>query len=478
MSPRARSRWWMANTSIVLVLGACALDHPQPEPSRSPNAACPNGMPYCSFLPYVSTPPGPALQGISCAAEPAPAFGQTCGDDMTTLNGRWMYNWGHTPAVYNYESVPMLWGPWYLEGSAAGNVTGPSPGDVPWQDPGNALHREKPVQLAAKVTLDSGRPSSAYLELGGFSLGVPTDAIIRGIQVIVTRSASAQGNATIADSEVLLVHPNGTLSADRAKADVWSTTQGAWVRYGGLDLWGLTWTAADLNSPDFKVRIRVRATAQAAANATASIGVVWVRPFFVPTSVGGNSQHLLGFNEPDLGGQAWLEPDEAAVLWRDLEDRYGATHTLLSPAPSHLDLDWLRRFREAYHTRSLQEGWPRAWPKLDGIACHTYQDVPDAQRTVQQYIDYATAWGADQGVWLTEFAFGEWLGVPKQTAIDKAKTFISWLKAQKMVRRYAWFTNRAWDGCPNAPNCPLEPLIDYQTNGLTDYGSMYRTFGP
>ena len=80
-----------------------------------------------------------------------------------------------------------------------------------------------------------------------FGLGVPTDAVIRGITVEVRRA----GDDSVADDSVRIIKGGHIGSAEHALPAAWSTDV-TWVSYGGpTDLWGEAWTPSDLNSPDF-----------------------------------------------------------------------------------------------------------------------------------------------------------------------------------------------------------------------------------
>ena len=59
------------------------------------------------------------------------------------------------------------------------------------------------------------------------------------------------GDDSVADGSVSIIKGGQIGSAERALPTAWSTDV-TWVSYGGpTDLWGESWTPADLNSPDF-----------------------------------------------------------------------------------------------------------------------------------------------------------------------------------------------------------------------------------
>lgn len=152
-------------------------------------------------------------------------------------------------------------------------------------------------------------------------------------------------------------------------------------------------------------------------------------------AVHGSSHYLLGCNEPDIFNQCNMTPEQMVAPWHRIEERF-ADRLLVAPAPSHLDPEWIVRFRDAYLAMY------QVPPRLDGLAVHCY--LWDAQQCIaltQKYLVWAREWGVPE-VWVTEFAFSACGGRSiDQTAVE-ARRFIAWMDAEPMVTRYAWFTNR------------------------------------
>jgi hypothetical protein len=198
-----------------------------------------------------------------------------------------------------------------------------------------------------------------------------------------------------------------------------------------------------------------------------NIPMIWGREQWLAAmtgaELGGNSDYLLGFNEPDIGEQAGLHPYEAAVMWRQIEHKFW-DYILISPAPSHLDPEWLERFRNAYITMYDEP------PRLDGLAAHCYADAGFCKGTVQKYINWCNEWEGCEEVWVTEFAWweGDWRG--------EMDNFIGWMEAEPTVTAYFWFASlvkgsERWGG-----GFEHASLADVDGN-LTDKGRYYREIG-
>lgn len=178
----------------------------------------------------------------------------------------------------------------------------------------------------------------------------------------------------------------------------------------------------------------------------------------VPSDVRGNSEWLMGFNEPDQPGQANLAPGTASALWRAIELRYPG-RKLVAPAPSHLDPEWLVRFRDNYMAVFAKP------PRMDALAVHCY--LPTAVECialVREYETWAREWNVGE-IWVTEFSF---------TDAEQARDFISYLASDALVSRYSWFAlwyrgNEVW----SPPTEYQAPLVDSQGN-LTRWGAIYK----
>jgi len=170
-----------------------------------------------------------------------------------------------------------------------------------------------------------------------------------------------------------------------------------------------------------------------------------------PAPIGGNSNWLMLFNEPDL--ILPITPSQAAILYHRLLPII-ADRKVVAPAPSELHINWLPEFRQA-HIDTYTEP-----PRLDALAAHCYkQSAAQCQALVEQFITWADQWGVPE-VWVTEFSFTD----PAQ-----AHTFITWMNANPRVTRYAWFANRL-----PATHVSDAPLLDWDTGHLTPWGTMYN----
>jgi hypothetical protein len=126
---------------------------------------------------------------------------------------------------------------------------------------------------AAELVLVAN-PYEDLLLVDDFKLEVPTDAEVVGISVTVRRAGGSSMEA--ADGSVRLIKGGIVGEADRSKPTPWTGPELVNVEYGGpTDLWGETWTPADVNAMDFGVALSA-IYLDTAGNGRAYVDIVYV----------------------------------------------------------------------------------------------------------------------------------------------------------------------------------------------------------
>lgn len=93
-----------------------------------------------------------------------------------------------------------------------------------------------------------------YLEATGFGFSIPAYSTICGIVVEVEKSGSnISPLAWISDNSIRLIK-NGSITGNNYSKNAQWTSTDTYDSYGSTtDQWGVTWTPADINAPDFGV---------------------------------------------------------------------------------------------------------------------------------------------------------------------------------------------------------------------------------
>jgi RNA polymerase sigma factor (sigma-70 family) len=144
---------------------------------------------------------------------------------------------------------------------------------------------------------------------------------------------------------------------------------------------------------------------------------------------------LLGFNEPDMSGQANMSVEDALAAWPELQ------HTgmrLGSPAVAYggdTAGGWLDRFMTGAEAKGL---------RVDFITLHWYgSDFSDA--AAGQFLGYLDAVHQryHKPIWVTEYGLMNFTGLPKYPTGAQEAAFIDattkGMQSRSYVERYAWF---------------------------------------
>lgn len=166
-----------------------------------------------------------------------------------------------------------------LSPSAA--VTSNAVGTVDWSNPTNVYSGDDSDASAAGVA--NARRATYYLKASGFSAAVPTGAMINGIEVSIERAATTSSSTNkVIDGEVKIIKADGSIGTTNKAATLtlWPTSDTK-VTYGSsTDLWGETWTPADINDADFGVAISVNITVPNRSANTAYIDYIAITVYY------------------------------------------------------------------------------------------------------------------------------------------------------------------------------------------------------
>ncbi|MCP4379813.1 MAG: hypothetical protein GY798_00015 [Hyphomicrobiales bacterium] len=182
---------------------------------------------------------------------------------------------------------------WVIAGAGA-SVTGV--GTAAWSNPGN-------------VTADDGTNASSssntkntqlnYLVASDFGFAIPANATIEGIEARfqVRDSLDVGGPVPVASiTHVLIGKDSSTLSNDlEAGAPV---VTAAFVDYdygGAAELWGLTWSAADINASTFQALLSMNLNVGATIFAgLPQVDAIWMKVHYSVAASGRSRGFIIG----------------------------------------------------------------------------------------------------------------------------------------------------------------------------------------
>jgi hypothetical protein len=170
------------------------------------------------------------------------------------------------------------------------------------------------------------------------------------------------------------------------------------------------------------------------------------------------ANHVLGYNEPDLGSQANIIPSVAAAGWQMYFDALPANVQLGAPAVTN----------SGYGVLPYQGlGWLDSFfadctgCKIDFVPVHWYDNASVA--TFQNYLIECHTRAQGKPIWVTEFMLQD----SEANQIAFLEAAMPWMDSQSWIQRYAYF------------GVFEDFLINGAGSGLSNIGKTYASYtGP
>jgi hypothetical protein len=189
-----------------------------------------------------------------------------------------------------------------------------STGTKVWNNPSRVNSSDNQRATVAVNDLEA----SHFLKATNFSISLPSAAIIDGIVVDMERSVnSVNGGSIVRDNAVRLVKNGVILADDRATNTSWTTADTYETHGNSTDLWGTTWSAAELNSPAFGAAVSVTKANADSGSRTARIDHIRITIYYhldlvapVIGVLGNNPETVEAFGTyTDAGAEAYDDND-------------------------------------------------------------------------------------------------------------------------------------------------------------------------
>lgn len=127
-------------------------------------------------------------------------------------------------------------------------VNDASGGTAAWSSP-TAIYTSNDTRATSPSTTAGQVSNFLVSQAHGFT--IPAGAVIQGILVEIERSINSSSAATVRDAAVRIVKGGVVGATDRSNVSDWTNTEAIFSYGGPTDLWGETWTPADINASNF-----------------------------------------------------------------------------------------------------------------------------------------------------------------------------------------------------------------------------------
>jgi len=196
-----------------------------------------------------------------------------------------------------------------------------------WTNPTNVYTSNN---VYATYSISSGGTTNA-LTATGFGFSIPSAAIVRGIEVSIERKGSSSNSLRDYDVYIKKSGCTDPCGSDRSTSTYYGTSDSSQNHGSSSDLWGKTWTAADINSTSFGVYYRVHN--YAGSSVTASIDQITITVTYAndTNGIGASGSSVLQAN---IGGTCTYNAQSAHTPCTSTDHVYAGTITS-TPAASN-----------------------------------------------------------------------------------------------------------------------------------------------
>lgn len=222
------------------------------------------------------------------------------------------------------------------------------------------------------------------------------------------------------------------------------------------------------------------------------------------TSLTTTANYILGFNEPDIDGQANMEFCEGIDVWNEYISPLKLRKVSPAPAAPGGDSKWLERFMKGDYKCKKPDGtWgvyndylddtTKTWVDgkegdVDAVVLHYYRNVIDLNGLLEAV---KTLWNKyHKPIWITEMSvfgmkgmgrYDHSYNIPseRKKMADFVSGIIENMDEVPYVERYCWFPYDieskndidAYDGCG------ATAMFDYTSGNYTELGRLYSNSG-
>jgi len=181
-------------------------------------------------------------------------------------------------------------------------------GTVAWSNPARAISNNNSF---ATATVDG--TTSRYLRCTGYNFVIPTGATINGITVSVERRSNRITDGGSKDAAMRVVKAGVIGATDRSTATIYTTADVIEAHGGAADLWGDTWTPAQINAANFGAAFAATKANAAGASHTISVDHVQITIdySFAPGSYSVTASPTNCASIAGIGTVAWANPARA-----------------------------------------------------------------------------------------------------------------------------------------------------------------------
>lgn len=207
-------------------------------------------------------------------------------------------------------------------------------GTLAWSSPLDVISSNNSYASCGALLGTLASAQTNYLQASGYGFSIPASATISGIEVRVERNAvGLLIGASVTDKNVYLMKAGTQIGTNHASGAGWSGSDVVAIYGNSADLWGTSWTPAQINATNFGTLFSAQLSAGLSslyltANVDAISVTVYYQNSLTPPSVTGqpssqticvNANTTLGITATGATSYQW-QTDSATGIFQDLSN--------------------------------------------------------------------------------------------------------------------------------------------------------------
>lgn len=205
--------------------------------------------------------------------------------------------------------------------SASTITNNPLTGSLNWSNLLNGLTSNGSFASCGTLLGVLGSAQTNYITAWDYRFSVPTTATVCGIEVRIERNAAGLLiGSSITDKNLYLMNAGTPVGSNYASATGWSGTNTIAVYGSNSDLWGTTWTPAQINAPNFGVALSAEMKAGLASLfLTANVDAVSITVYYTSSPLPVELVSFSGVQEAQTIKLQWQTASEKNNAYFEVE---------------------------------------------------------------------------------------------------------------------------------------------------------------
>jgi hypothetical protein len=201
-------------------------------------------------------------------------------------------------------------------------------GSVTWSNLSNAISSNNSYASCGILLGILGTAQTNYIQALNCGLAIPSTATVCGIEVQVERSAAGLLiGSSVKDQNLFLVKAGAQVGSNHASSSNWAGSDAIAVYGNNADLWGTTWTPAQINASNFGVQLSAQMNAGLASLfLTANVDAIAITVYYTTGTLPVELISFSGQQESQTIRLEWRTASEKNNAYFDVEkmdEHYG-----------------------------------------------------------------------------------------------------------------------------------------------------------